>query len=60
MEANHTKPFFLYFATHDAHIPRVPGNEFAGKSGMGPRGDSILEFDWSVGQIMSKIGRAHV
>ncbi len=55
IESQHTKPFFLYFATHDAHVPRVPGNEFAGKSGMGPRGDSILEFDWSVGQIMNRL-----
>jgi arylsulfatase A-like enzyme len=49
------KPFFLYFSTHDIHVPRVPSPKFAGKSGMGPRGDVILEFDWSVGQIMNAI-----
>lgn len=52
IENNHDKPFFLYFATNDIHVPRVPHPRFAGKSGMGPRGDAILEFDWSVGQIM--------
>ena len=52
IEDNHEKPFFLYFATNDIHVPRVPHPRFAGKSGMGPRGDAILEFDWSVGQIM--------
>jgi arylsulfatase A-like enzyme len=55
MEQNKAKPFFLYFATHDIHVPRVPNQRFAGKSGMGPRGDAILEFDWSVGEIMKTI-----
>ncbi len=55
IENNRHKPFFLYFSTHDIHVPRVPGPRFAGKSGMGARGDVIMEFDWSVGQIMDKI-----
>ena len=46
------KPFFLYFATHDIHVPRVPHARFVGKSGMGPRGDAIVEFDWSVGELL--------
>ena len=55
IEKNKDKPFFLYFATHDIHVPRVPHPRFAGKSGMGPRGDAILEFDWSVGEIIRTI-----
>jgi arylsulfatase A-like enzyme len=55
IEENKDKPFFLYFATHDIHVPRAPNPRFAGKSGMGPRGDAILELDWSVGEIMKKI-----
>ncbi len=55
IEGNKDNPFFLYFATHDIHVPRVPNQRFAGKSGMGPRGDAILEFDWSVGEIMKTI-----
>lgn len=55
IEENREKPFFLYFATHDIHVPRVPHQRFAGKSGMGPRGDAILEFDWSVGEIIKTI-----
>lgn len=55
IDNNHDKPFFLYFATNDIHVPRVPHPRFAGKSGMGPRGDAILEFDWSVGQIMATL-----
>lgn len=41
-------PFFLYFATHDIHVPRLPNAKFIGKSGLGPRGDAILELDWTV------------
>jgi arylsulfatase A-like enzyme len=55
IEKNKDNPFFLYFSTHDIHVPRVPHLRFAGKSGMGPRGDAILEFDWSVGEIIKTI-----
>jgi arylsulfatase A-like enzyme len=48
-------PFFLYFATHDIHVPRVPNARFAGKTGLGPRGDVILQFDWSAGEIIKTL-----
>jgi len=57
IEANRGRPFFLYFATHDIHVPRVPHPRFAGRSGMGPRGDAILQFDWSVGEIARALDR---
>jgi arylsulfatase A-like enzyme len=44
-------PFFLYFSTHDIHVPRIANERFVGKSGMGPRGDVLLQLDWTVGQI---------
>lgn len=46
-----TSPFFLYFSTHDIHVPRLPNEKFVGKSGMGPRGDALLQLDWTVGQL---------
>lgn len=55
IEKNKQHPFFLYFATHDIHVPRVPNSRFAGKSGMGPRGDAILQFDWQVGEVVKKL-----
>lgn len=55
IEENKEKPFFLYFATHDCHVPRVPSQKFVGSSGMGPRGDAIMEFDWSVGEIIASL-----
>jgi arylsulfatase A-like enzyme len=55
IERHKGEPFFLYFATHDVHVPRVPHSRFAGKSGMGPRGDAIVEFDWSVGEVLNAL-----
>ena len=57
LESHQDRPFFLYFATQDAHVPRVPDARFVGKSGMGPRGDCLLQFDWSVGQILDALKR---
>jgi arylsulfatase A-like enzyme len=57
LEHNKDKPFFLYFATHDIHVPRVPHSRFAGKSGCGARGDVIQELDWSVGQVTDALKR---
>ncbi len=57
IETHKDRPFFLFFSTHDIHVPRVPHPRFAGKSGMGPRGDAILEFDWAVGEITRTLRR---
>jgi arylsulfatase A-like enzyme len=57
IERHRGHPFFLYLATHDPHVPRVPHPRFAGKSGMGARGDVILELDWCVGRILSTLDR---
>lgn len=57
IEENQRRPFFLYFATHDIHVPRVPHARFAGKSGLGPRGDVILQFDWSAGEVLAALDR---
>ena len=50
-----SNPFFIYFATHDIHVPRVPNKQFIGKSGMGVRGDAILQLDWTVGEILKTL-----
>src|SRR6478736_4228464 len=57
IETNKSNPFFLYFATHDIHVPRVPNARFVGKSGMGTRGDAILQLDWTVGEVMKTLDR---
>lgn len=54
---NAERPFFMYFATNDVHVPRFPHERFRGKSGMGLRGDAIVQFDWSVGELMRTLDR---
>jgi len=49
------QPFFLYFALTEPHVPRMPATMFRGKSGLGLRGDAILQLDWTVGEIMKQL-----
>lgn len=49
------KPFFLYYSTHDIHVPRLPHSRFIGKSGMGPRGDALMQLDWQVGELVATL-----
>ena len=50
---NKDKPFFLYYALHQPHVPRLPSPRFVGATGLGPRGDVIAEMDWCVGEFMN-------
>ena len=49
------KPFFLYYAIQNIHVPRMPATVFKGKSKLGYRGDVILEMDHSVGVIIKAL-----
>lgn len=49
------RPFFLYFATHNIHVPRVPNPRHLGKSACGTRGDAIVELDAAVGEILATL-----
>jgi arylsulfatase A-like enzyme len=57
IEENKNQRFFLYFATHDIHVPHAPHSRFRGTSGCGLRGDAIQEFDWSVGEVLAALER---
>jgi len=57
IEANRDKPFFLFFASHDVHVPRIPHERFQGKTPLGLRGDAIVELDWCVGELMLALDR---
>ena len=48
-------PFFVYLALHDIHVPRMPNTRFKGVSGLGYRGDAILQMDYMVGRVMQKL-----
>lgn len=49
------KPFFLYFASQDIHVPRAPHPRFHGKTELGKRGDAMIQFDWTTGAIMDAL-----
>lgn len=57
IEANREQPFFLFFASHDLHVPRMPHERFQGKTKLGYRGDSIIQLDWCVGELMKTLDR---
>uniref|UniRef100_UPI0025867E09 sulfatase-like hydrolase/transferase n=1 Tax=Algoriphagus sp. TaxID=1872435 RepID=UPI0025867E09 len=54
-KAKSDKPFFLFFPMQQPHVPRTPHPRFEGKSGMGPRGDALLEADWVIGEILKTL-----
>ncbi|MCY2985799.1 MAG: arylsulfatase [Planctomycetota bacterium] len=57
IEANKERPFFLFFASHDIHVPRIAHERFQGKTNLGPRGDCILQLDWCVGELSNTLDR---
>lgn len=57
MESRRDAPFFLFFSSHDLHVPRMPHERFQGKTSLGYRGDSIAQLDWCVGELMKTLDR---
>jgi arylsulfatase A-like enzyme len=57
IEQNRERPFFLYFCTHDIHVPRAPHARFASATPMGFRGNAIAELDWCVGRLVETLER---
>ena len=55
VKSHKEKPFFLYYAMQQPHVPRTPHPRFEGRSGMGPRGDVILEADWCIGEFVKTL-----
>src|SRR5690242_9003835 len=45
IEQSKARPFFLYFATPDIHVPSLPNRRSPGKTQLGPRADAIAEWD---------------
>lgn len=57
IEEHKAEPFFLFFSSHDLHVPRMPHERFHGKTPLGFRGDSIAQLDWCVGELMKTLDR---
>jgi arylsulfatase A-like enzyme len=56
IEANHERPFFVYYALNAVHEPILPHPRFKG-SPYGGYGDFIHELDSSIGQILETLDR---
>ena len=52
LNASGDEPYFLYLAYSYPHDPARASARFLGKSGFGVVGDSIMEIDWSVGEVL--------
>jgi arylsulfatase A-like enzyme len=57
IEQHKDGPFFLYFASHDIHAPRVANARWKGSSQAGIRGDVTQQLDWQVGEILAALDR---
>ena len=57
---NKEKPFFLYVAHPQPHVPLFVSKEREGKSENGLLGDVLQEIDWSTGEIMKALDEAGV
>lgn len=60
IDRNASQRFFLFFSTHDIHVPRVPNQRFSKSTRMGPRGNVISELDWCVGEILKTLKRRNL
>lgn len=50
---NASRPFFLYLATNDVHVPRFPHPRHRSKTTMGLRGAAIAQFDATVETVLN-------
>ena len=55
---NKEQPFFVYFAAHDIHVPRIPHPRFRGQSQARRRGDAMVQLDWCAGEIVKTLEEA--
>ncbi|WP_235296204.1 sulfatase family protein [Portibacter marinus] len=55
IKQNNDRPFFLYLAHPQPHVPLYVSDQFKGKSDNGLYGDVIMEIDWSVGEILKTL-----
>jgi len=60
IEHNKDKPFFVYIPHSMPHVPLFVTDEFDGKSGKGLLGDTIMEIDWSVGEVVATLRRLNL
>lgn len=52
---NQDGPFFMFYAVHENHVPRIPHPRFRGSTSLGVRGDAVVQMDWGIGRIMETL-----
>ncbi len=57
IEQHQKESFFLFFSSHDLHVPRMPHERFQGQTKLGFRGDAIAQLDWCVGELTKVLDR---
>ena len=55
VKAHKDEPFMLVYTMQQPHVPRTPHPRFEGTSGMGFRGDAIVEADWCLGEFVKTL-----
>jgi arylsulfatase A-like enzyme len=58
IDANRSRPFFLYLAHNLPHIPLARSTDFVGRSAAGIYGDVVEEIDWSTGRVLDALKAA--
>jgi len=57
LEANRSRPFFLYLPHNMVHGPLAASSRFLDKTGKELYADAVAEVDWSVGEILATVER---
>lgn len=60
IRSNKDESFFLFYALHQPHVPRLPAHRFVGSTPYGARGDAIVELDWCVGEVLKELERCGI
>lgn len=50
--ARGAEPFFLYLPLPSPHTPVLPAPQFAGRTGLGPYADFVVETDAAIGEVL--------
>jgi arylsulfatase len=55
-----TRPFFLYYNPTLMHLPNVPRDDYAGRSGNGPWADCLLQLDGDFGVLLDTLAEVGI
>ncbi len=59
-ESKNGKPFFLYMPLNAPHTPIAPSPEWAGKSGISPYADFVMQTDATLGAVLDALAEAGI